>query len=379
MRKLFLYLPMVLLLGSCIQSEPLNAEADIETCTVLNAKGEKETNIVGNVVKTNNRIMAQANPSIDLSKLSLNVELTDGATITPDPKVLRDYSDPKEFTVTSQDGEWSKTYTVSIDTFDMALDYHFESFELNDRKKYQVFYNLIDNQGDHFKQYIWASGNAGYSLTGVAKTPEDYPTVSIAEGYVGKGVKLETKSTGTFGAMAEMPIAAGNLFIGSFDVSNALSDALKATLFGLPFTKEPVSFTGYYKYKKGPVYAVVGKDGKPLPAAGEDCCDIYAVLYESEGLDKNSLNGADVLTSDNIVALARLDNPTVHDSNTELDKVDYEKFELKFDYKQTFDKTKARNYEYNLAVVFTSSVKGADFFGAVGSTLYVDEVKVICK
>lgn len=379
MRKLFMYLPMVLLLGSCIQSEPLNAEADIETCTVLNANGEKETNIVGNVVKTNNRIMAQANPSIDLSKLSLNVELTEGATISPDPSVLRDYSDPKEFTVTSQDGEWSKTYTVSIDTFDMALDYNFENFELNDRKKYQVFYNVIDNKGDHFKQYIWASGNAGYSLTGVAKTPEDYPTVSIAEGYVGKGVKLETKSTGNFGAAVGMPIAAGNLFIGSFDVSNAMSDALKATLFGLPFTKEPVSFTGYYKYKKGPVYAIVGKDGKPLPAAGEDCCDIYAVLYESAGLEKNSLNGSDVLNSDHIVALARLDKPKVHDYNTDLGKVNYEKFELGFDYKQNFDKAKARNYEYNLAVVFTSSVKGADFFGAVGSTLYVDEVKVICK
>lgn len=384
MRKLFLYLPMVLLMGSCIQSEPLNAEADIETCTVLNAKGEKETNIVGNVVKTNNRIMAQANPSIDLSKLSLNVELTDGATITPDPSVLRDYSDPKEFTVTSQDGEWSKTYTVSIDTFDMALDYHFESFELNDRKKYQVFYNLIDNQGDHFKQYIWASGNAGYSLTGVAKTPEDYPTVSIAEGYVGKGVKLVTKSTGDFGAIAKMPIAAGNLFIGSFDVSNAMKDALKATLFGLPFTKEPVTLTGYYKYKRGPVYTVVGGDGKPLPAEGEDYCDIYAVLYESEGLDKNSLNGADVLSSDNIVALARLDNPTVHDYNTDLDKVEYEEFKLDFDYasyqsKRPFDMSKAKNYKYNLAVVFTSSVDGAYFKGAVGSTLYVDEVKVICK
>ena len=37
---------------------------------------------------------------------------------------------------------------------------------------------------------------------------------------------------------------------------------------------------------------------------------------------------------------------------------------------------KSRNYEYNLAVVFTSSIQGAAFQGAVGSVLYVDEVEV---
>lgn len=384
MKKLFLYLPMILSLGSCIQSEPLNAEADIEKCEILNEKGVKDPNIIGNVVKTNNRIMAQASPKIDLSELALKVVLTEGASITPDPSTLRDYSTPKEFVVTSQDGDWKKTYTVSIDTFDMPTIYHFENYELNEKKKYQVFFDLVLSQGDFFKQYIWASGNAGYSLTGVGKTPEDYPTVSIPQGEVGKGVKLETKSTGDFGAMAKMPIAAGNLFIGSFDVSNAMKDALKATLFGLPFTKKPVSFTGYYKYKKGPQFTTVGSDGKPVPVAGEDCCDIYAVLYESAGLEKNSLNGGNVLSSDHIVAMARMKNPTVHDYNTDLTKVDYEKFEVQFDYNsyqaiRPFDNNKAKNYEYNLAVVFTSSIDGAYFKGAVGSTLFVDEVKVICE
>lgn len=38
-----------------------------------------------------------------------------------------------------------------------------------------------------------------------------------------------------FGGLVGMPIAAGNLFIGSFDVNNAMSNPLQATKFGLPF------------------------------------------------------------------------------------------------------------------------------------------------
>ncbi len=62
----------------------------------------------------------------------------------------------------------------------------------------------------------WASGNAGYAMTGVAKTADDYPTFQITDGKVGKCLSLVTRSTGFFGQIAGMPIAAGNLFIGSF-------------------------------------------------------------------------------------------------------------------------------------------------------------------
>ena len=43
MKKCFLYLLRVVGLGACIQSEPLNAEADIMACKILNAKGSPET------------------------------------------------------------------------------------------------------------------------------------------------------------------------------------------------------------------------------------------------------------------------------------------------------------------------------------------------
>ena len=119
MKKCFLYLLMVGGLGACIQSEPLNAEADITACKILNAKGSPETNIKGNIIINNAQVLAQANPSIDLTKLALEVTLTEGANISPDPARVMDYSHPQKFTVTSEDGNWHKEYSVIIDTFDL--------------------------------------------------------------------------------------------------------------------------------------------------------------------------------------------------------------------------------------------------------------------
>ena len=44
-----------------------------------------------------------------------------------------------------------------------------------------------------------------------------------------------------------------------------------------------------------------------------------------------------------------------------------------------FKEEKMKNYEYNLAVVFTSSKYGAYFAGSVGSTLCIDKVEIVCE
>ena len=67
----------------------------------------------------------------------------------------------------------------------------------------------------------------------MAKSPFDYPTLQT-EGYIGKGIRLETKSTGDFGEKVKMPIAAGNLFIGTFIVKDALRDAKAAYKIRIP-------------------------------------------------------------------------------------------------------------------------------------------------
>lgn len=403
MKRLFLYLLMIVALGACIQSEPLNSEADIIACRILNGKGEVEKNIKGNIIINNTQILAQANRKIDLTKLALEVQLTEGATIFPDPSENRDYSETQQFTVTSEDGNWPKTYSVIIDTADLPVKYGFENWELNDKGNYHVIYEKISRflpateKEVVFKQYVWASGNSGYLLTGVATDPLSYPTVSVDGGIDGgKAVKLETKSTGNFGEQVKMPIAAGNLFLGSFDVANAVSRPLEATRFGLPFGRRPVTFKGHYKYKPGTGdFKAKDQNGKTVTIPGRmDEGDIYAVLYKSQGLHKEVLNGNNVLTSGNIIAMARVQVvPTDH----------FVSFEIPFQYDNahsvqwpdfiyrdasednttgrylTFNGEEMNDYKYNLAVVFTSSKYGAYFAGSVGSTLYVDQVEVVCE
>ena len=51
-------------------------------------------------------------------------------------------------------------------------------------ERYQIFYDFTSN-GD---SVTWASGNAGFGLTGVPKTPLDYPTMQDDNGYIGNAL-----------------------------------------------------------------------------------------------------------------------------------------------------------------------------------------------
>lgn len=38
-----------------------------------------------------------------------------------------------------------------------------------------------------------------------------------------------------------------------------------------------------------------------------------------------------------------------------------------------------KNGKYKLAIVLSSSINGAYFIGAIGSTLWVDELEIVCE
>lgn len=246
--------------------------------------------------------------------------------------------------------------------------YDFEHYKLDSRSKYYVWYEL---DADNAETEIWASGNSGFAMTAGNAAADTYPTSPVAEGLDGACIKLETKSTGFLGNLVKMPLAAGNLFVGTFDSSAAMSDAMKATKFGLPFDKKPLRFTGYYKYKAGAT--VTDKDNKEV-SGKTDQGRIYSVLYRNVDSDGNPvlLNGKDVLTNPNIVAIADAGEITDIDAWTP--------FEVEYNYgDKTIDADILSAGGYSLTVVFTSSVEGASFVGAVGSTLYVDKVAIECE
>lgn len=369
-------------LASCIQDEALNKEAAIDACTGTDVQ-------FTSAYSDNGGFYVYVNRGADLSSQTLTFTVPDGATIATadtgagDTAFTRNddgtYTATLDFdndsharllTVTSEDGANRATYVIEIVQMELPTYYHFEDLQTSD--PYHVLMDMetaITSDGMQ-RVLLWSSGNPGFELTREASTPEDYPTVRVAGGWAGYCAKLETRDTGAFGAMVGMYIAAGNLFIGSFDLTNALNDALGSTKFGVQFYEEPVSLRGYYKYKRGEVYTESGKevDGK------QDSFHIYAMLYEADD-SSFMLNGANGLTDSSIVLLAQLDEADA------LEADEWTEFEISFEpaNNKTVDAQRLSEGKYKLGIVFTSSRDGGNFNGAVGSTLWVDEVELTCK
>lgn len=358
---------LCLAVTSCIQNEALNVEAAIDGCS--------GSDIQQCLIDPNEfTVQLYASRAADPSKININFNLPAGASIVPVQRFTEDgintynFKDenPRLFKVTSEDGAFSATYTIRLWQTEMPFTYDFET--LSSDNPYHKFTEDNPSSGTIIRRLELASGNPGFELTKMAKAPDGYPTVQVNGGVDGgKCVKLETKDTGSFGSMVKMYIAAGNLFIGSFEVGQALSgNAMKATHFGFPFFYYPLRLEGWYKYKAGPTFS---SKGKPVEGR-KDECDIYGVLYETDD-NVQFLDGSTSLNSPNIVALAR--------NIKELPETDiWKQFNFKFEPQngKSIDPDKLGKGIYKLAIVFSSSVNGAKFEGAVGSTLYIDKVTI---
>ncbi len=358
------FLPAMLV--SCIQDEAPNVEAAID-----DIKGENiQLTSIDHIRK---EIEIYVLDGADISQQELNFTLAENATIkadnqeSTDQPPLYDFSQNnlRRFTVTAEDGSTTASYLIRINKIELPTKYSFE--ELRAITPYNVFY--LTNASGIIQ---WASGNPGYELCGMALDEKQYPTVQVLLGKEGKGVKLTTLSTGSFGQPIGMPIAAGNLFVGSFDVQNAVLAPLEATHFGFPFTKLPTRMTGWFKYKAGET--MTDRSGNVIPGK-KDRGDFYAALYEAPTSDF-SLDG-DIFPNgesidEHIVLMARIPESQM----IETDQWTY--FDLEFTPQngKTVDREALRNGKYKLAIVFSSSIMGAYFEGAVGSELWIDEVEI---
>ena len=404
--KLIIVMALAGILTSCIGDELPNTECDIESITI-NVDNPDDyfyhdydvTQIVPSVDKD---IVFQLRAGANVSELPVTLTITEGAKayvddgtfVNPPIRLSDKYFKPftngslvdfsngrtRQFRIIAEDGMWDRVYTVrfeqnSADEGACTLDIDFENFELNDPSKsdndagfYYIWKTLDPNA---IKEDQWVCGNPGFKLSKSSAKPMDYPTVpAVGQGVDGGAcLKLETKDTGAFGRMVNMRIAAGNFFIGTFDVANALKDALAATRFGLPFAHKPVKMTGYYKFKAGDQFQ--DKKGKPVDRIDQP--DAYCILYRNtdDNGKKVLLDGADVLTNPNIVGLGRITGTVETDEWTP--------FEIPVVYTEDVDKELLMNFGYSMTICFSSSIEGAYFEGAPGSTFYVDKVKVECE
>ena len=373
MRKLLTALGLcawMLLTQSCIREELLNAECDIVSVSlsgdVLNRAPIIENNKVTLIVKNDVSL---------ISTLAPEFVLTPGATIEPPSGTPRNFLFPQTYTVTSQDGEWSKVYTVEVQKNNtINLDYSFENARVVNgamMTQYDEFYETGVNGKETL---VWASANSAFALSFQATTPSTFPTYQAADGMRGKCATLVTRSTGSWGARLKKPIAAGNLFMGTFDSSSAVTKPLEATHFGTPFFNIPSSFSGYYKYTPGETYCETDEAGNFVPVPGKtDLFNLYLVMFETTP-EMQWLNGYNVLAADNPNIVGTAEIPDRHASD------EWVSFAVPFTLRpcKSIDREKLRNGVYSIAVVMSSSQDGDFFSGAVGSTLCVDELLITC-
>ena len=370
-------LVMTTLCTSCFGDEPDGCEADIEVVTLHVSSPEdfffQATDSMQVVFSTDSVVTFAVRGGADVSALSPVLTLSPGATVDPASGSTHDFSQgPVIYTVTSEDGKWQRRYRVNVVptmvTVTDTLRFDFEHYELETAtQRYYMWHNTLP---DGSLGNDWATANAGYRISMSTAAPMDYPTTPLAQGYDGAAVCLMTRDTGPFGRMANKRLAAGNMFLGTFDIRIAMSDHLHATRFGIPFTDRPDRFTGYYTFEPGPT--VQDFYGNPI-VGRTDSADVYAVFYRNHDAAGNEvvLYGDNVLSSDLIVAVAELDYVAPTSQWTAWD--------VKFEYREEVDEQLLANRGYSLAIVFSSSSAGGDFIGAIGSRLCVDKVRLICR
>ncbi len=361
-----------LTLSSCFKDEPKNAECDILDAWIEGEFEElfffnKADMHINNIPASENEIVFTVRSVTSLPPMALHLNVTPGATVSPANGSEQDFSmGPVIYTVTSEDGQWQRKYTVMCNNPNTQTKFDFEHYKLEEEhQSYYVWYEMAADGTEDYK--VWASGNAGYILSKPNAPAEEYPTVPDKNGYEGSCVRLTTRDTGSWGKTFKKPIAAGNLFMGEFDSDFVLTKTLWTTKMGIPFTEEPLKVTGYYKYKPGEVFT--DKDFNVIPGR-VDVPNIYAVLYRNQDTNgkKVILHGDDVMTSEHIALKAQVESLPATE--------EWKPFEMVFEKLRSIDSEKLATRGYSLALVFSSSKTGDTFEGAVGSTLCVDKVEI---
>ena len=160
-------LMLALAVSSCIQDEALNSEAAIDACTGADVQ-------LAHINSDSKEINIYVHKGANLAKQQLLFTLPDGATIKADEHspndILNNYdfsneSHSRTFTVTSEDGEWTATYTVKVVPAEMPETFHFEDLLPSAGTEYDIFYEFEPGTSTSVSRVAqWSSGNPGYKL-----------------------------------------------------------------------------------------------------------------------------------------------------------------------------------------------------------------------
>lgn len=287
---------------------------------------------------------------VDVKRMTPVFEVSTGATASIVSGVPTDFSQPVRLVVTSQDGSTRKTYTVSRIKAESNLKFDFE------------VWRTIGSGDLAFEHPVgpWASGNEGVKTAKkMLGRPERYPLRKTTDAHSGDyAVELTTELVNNT-LMQKVRIAAGSLFLGSFNASNIMADPLLGPQFGIPYGGAlPSRLQGWYKYQPGSEN--LNNDGVSVGRADE--CDIYAILYTGD-----LITAKNVKDNPRIIATARLKDRGPQSGWTF------------FDEEFVYVREPAAGEKLMFSIIMTSSVEGDTYTGAVGSRLVVDDIEVVLR
>ena len=342
---------IVLLCSGCIKDEAPNREVDVLAVVPMNEDG------VLDIVYQNQGATIYVDESrVDLNNFPLFLTLAEGATIVPDPATVHDYKTPQTFVITSEDGQTSKQYQVQLHADELPSVFSFDDWYSPEGTRYQLPCVNVGDKAAPRMLNVWACGNEAYVfVVGRKGDYTKYPTQPTTETCDGKGLAAKMITCSTPDPTRSM--ASGSLFLGDFDASDY--EPLNGTHFGLSYRKVPQELKGYYKYKPEKSF-----DGTV------DECRIMAVFFRADN-NVQHLDGFSIKNSPNIVARAELQDA----GETEGDG--YHPFCLKFNYVDEVNLQELAKGNYKIAVNFASSRDGDVYSGAIGSTLWIDNVEIV--
>lgn len=303
-----------------------------------------------------------------LAELVPTFTISQGATVDKESGVKQNFKNPVKYTVTSEDGIYKTEYSVTA-VVGKLLTMSFDEWT-----------TVNTQNGDYdFPVGTWGGTNEGMAMINVSANSVgkgfEMPVTAV-EGHNGDGkaamlksihTEIDMGANGFLNDLLGLPyLTAGSLFTGTFNTDP--KDFLNSTKFGIPYDGMPVTFTGWYKYTPGTKYY---NADNTVAEGVVDKCSVYAVLYEEllENGKNVPLTGHDITNSSRIVLRA-----VAADGSA---KAEWTEFNVPF--QSVEGRTYDPNKKYYLAVICASSDKGDTYNGAEGSTLVVDDFKIIAE
>jgi len=355
MKKYILLVILTVALVSCVKEDffGLSSFGNIKSIIVSNQASNAMIN------NSDFTVEVEIPAGVDLSSISIQT-LTLSSFATADKKVgdVLDLNEPQQINVTAEDGNIS---TWTITSFVASATPQLDNGDLN------LWYKTGSDYyepGESANNTIWGTGNQGTQiLNKLATIPEDLGGGNLAA----KMITLDNgKLAGTFGA----PISAGSIFTGVFNPDKIDPSNPEAAIeFGTPFSGRPISLRFKYQFENGEV----NKDKQGNELSYPDALDIYALLEIRLGGKTERLATAWFRSSED---QAELVTKEVDFTYGELDSTfpDYMK---PTDHGYVSADSAAFVLPTHITFVASSSFDGANFAGAIGSTLIADNVEMV--